>query len=274
MVEVETGERASLGRRRPYQLIIPAGLDEDQRVPLVLLLHGYGASPARLLEVLEVRALSGSREFVAAVPAGTRSPEGRRFWNATGACCNFHDLPVDDVRYLAAVIDDAVSRAPVDSQKVAVIGFSNGGFMAHRLACELDDRVDAIASIAGSTFLDPERCQPESTVTVIQIHGDRDDIVPYLGGHTLGRPNTTPHPSAVDTVSRWGEHNGCDSATPEVARRDLEPNLAGAETQVTRFPNCRAGAVELWTVRGGTHFVALHQSAIGSIYDTLAAHWP
>jgi polyhydroxybutyrate depolymerase len=258
---------------RPYELRIPPGLDRSRPAPLVIYLHGYGADGAKLRDALDVAALARDRGFVYAVPEGTKErPSGRRFWNATPACCNFAGSTVDDVAYLAAVIDDARRRAAVDSGKVFVVGFSNGGFMAHRLACELSDRIAAIASIAGASSLDESTCRPTRPVAVLQVHGDADPIVMYDGGHTLDRADLPRHPSAPDTVAAWARLDGCGPGEWVDEPIDLEADVPGAETLVFRYSGCRDAAVELWRVRGGDHFVAQGRAASERIYDFLVAH--
>lgn len=264
---------AALLAARPYRLVVPAGLDRSVPAPLIVFLHGYGASAERFAAALDVPRLAADQGFVLALPSGTRDRHGRAFWNATAACCDFDGASVDDVAYLAALIDDAASRAPVDRRRVYVVGFSNGGFMAHRLACDLSDRVAGIASIAGSiTAGEPaDRCRPAQPVTVIQVHGDADDVVAYGGGHVLGRVEVPEHASAAEAVARWARLDGCRAEPAPGGELDLEDRLAGPETVVTRYEGCRDAAVELWTVRGGSHFVAQGRRAMALIVERLEA---
>lgn len=259
----------NLLRERPYVLGVPSSISAPNKAPLVLFLHGYGASGPRLQDVLEVPRVAERERFIYAIPQGTRSALGRRFWNATPACCDFQHRGVDDVSYLAAVIADSQRRAPVDPERIYVFGFSNGGFMAHRLACELSGTITAIVSIAGMSFLDRSRCSPEGSVGVIQVHGDADEIVSYGGGHTLGRAVLPRHPSAVDSINRWVQTNGCSLEVPQRETIDLEPRIPGAETTITTYRGCRERGVELWTVAGGSHFVGLRPEAMATLFRAL-----
>jgi pimeloyl-ACP methyl ester carboxylesterase len=81
---------------------------------------------------------------------GQQDRRGHRFWSATDACCNLDGLAVDDVAYLRAVIRDVSARHAVDPRRVFIVGHSNGGFMAHRMACEASDLVAAVVSLAGA----------------------------------------------------------------------------------------------------------------------------
>ena len=173
-------------KRRPYQLIVPPGAADDQPLPVVLYLHGYGASSATFIRYLGIREMVASKRFVAIVPDGTPDSQGLRFWNASRGCCNFERKPVDDVGYLRDVLDEVARRRAIDATRVFVIGFSNGGFMAHRLACELGDRLAGIVSIAGAGRRDAAACTPKGSVSVLQIHGLSDGRVLWLGCRGTG----------------------------------------------------------------------------------------
>lgn len=253
---------AGLVDERPYLLFEPAGKPTDEPLPLVLYLHGYGGSAAHFARHVGARAVARDRGWLAAAPDGTRDAKGLRFWNASEGCCNFENRKVDDVTYLSAVIEDVARRRRVDRSRVYVVGFSNGGFMAHRLACELGDRIAGIVSIAGAGQGNPDACRPKGEVAVLQIHGDADRAVPYEGGRTLNRPEARPHPPARETVAAWASRNGCEGTPQSGEPLDLDARLPGAETQVLRFEGCRGGAAELWTVRGGNHFVATSNRAV------------
>ncbi len=185
--------------------------------------------------------MSSTESFVDVVLDGSLDVAKHRFWNATGACCDKYGAPVDDVAYVRAVPDDVMSKESIDPKRVFVFGFSNGGFFAHRLACEMSDRIAAIASMAGATRNEPARCAPTSAVSVIEIHGDADEIVPFGGGRIPFDAGMPPGalPGARATVGTWAQ---------------LDAKLAGAETTIERYAGCPAGVgVELWTVRGGKH---------------------
>ena len=95
-------------------------------------------------------------------------------------------------------------RLCVDTDRVFAAGFSNGGFMAHRLGCELADRFAAIGSVSGVLGIDS--CQPSRAVPVIQIHGTSDPIVPYGGGGLF------QYTSVDSTIAKWRSLDGCTAA--------------------------------------------------------------
>ena len=261
-----------LAQARPFLLEPAVDSKSAEPSPLILLLHGYGAPSRDLTQALGLKSRTRSEGFFFAVPDGTEDPRGLRFWNAASACCNFFGSDVDDVAYLGSLIDDVKARRNIDPARVFVVGHSNGGFMALRLACELSDRIAGIASIAGAGSDAPDSCRPGKPVAVLQIHGDQDWHVPYDGGRVLRRTSGGTHPSAAETVARWAERNGCSEKPTPADDVDLEPMIPGAETAVTRHTGCKGGAAELWAVRGGDHFVAQHPKAFDAIFDWLMAH--
>src|SRR2546426_27604 len=81
--------------------------------------------------------VSDEKTFIYAYPDGLTDVLGQRFWNATDACCDIYNKPTDDVYFATAVLADVQSSWSVDPKRIYVFGHSNGGFMAHRLACDL-----------------------------------------------------------------------------------------------------------------------------------------
>lgn len=74
------------------------------------------------------------------------------FWNATNSCCDLFHSGVDDSAYIASIIADVKSTVAVDPKRIFVVGHSNGGFMAYRMACNHAGDIAAIVSLAGATY--------------------------------------------------------------------------------------------------------------------------
>lgn len=240
--------------RGPVQVHVPSSYNPSKPAPLVLLLHGYGQGGASNLELtFDVGPLSEPMGFLYAYPQGTTNSAGAYFWNATDACCDFNGSGVDDSGYLRRLIDTIKIQLVVDEGRVYVIGVSNGGFMAYRMACDHSDAIAGIVSIKGMTFGDPTACVPVEPVNVLHIHGTRDRTIKYWGG-TL--PILDPYPGAVRSVQTWASYSGC-SLVPNTSLPplDLDLRIPGAETTIMRFGDQCApgGTAELWTVVDGEH---------------------
>lgn len=240
---------------RPYTRRVPAAYDGTRAFPLILVLHGYGAAGAPQSLYLGMNRLADTHGILLAHPDGTTDAMGRRFWNASNACCDFYRRGIDDVAYLTAVLDDMEARFRVDPQRVFVVGHSNGGFMAHRLACAIPGRVKAIASLAGAAGMPNDyACEPSAPVHVLQIHGTSDGTVLYGGGSF---PVSGAYPSAAMTTEMWAQRWGCGAFQDDPMRLDLDTGLAGADTTVSRATGCTRAGVELWTIANGAHIPAL-----------------
>jgi polyhydroxybutyrate depolymerase len=247
-------------------------LAPGERRPLLVFLHGLGGSGAEALRDPEIRALAERGRMVLVAPDGTFDRAGRRFWNAGRACCNMDEKAVNDVARLEDLISRWLERPEIDPARAYVVGFSNGGFMAHRLACLMDDRLAAVVSISGAGRAPDEACGPVSSIAVLEVHGDADPIVSYQGGRVFNDRSLASHPSAPQTFQDWAERLGCPvSSAPKVATLDLDPRLPGAETRVESYPDCTSGAAELWTVRGGNHQL-MTPALLARVGEFLAAH--
>jgi polyhydroxybutyrate depolymerase len=256
---------------RPFTIRVPKDYDPGTPAPLLVVLHGFGSTGERLARYWGVDALADAHGVLVSYPDGTANAEGRRFWNATDACCNFRHAAVDDVAYVTSIIDAAESQYNVDKTRIFVAGHSNGGFMAYKMACEMSDRVAGIVSVAGAALTDDAACKPTSPVAVLQVHGAIDSVIRMRGGTLFDLP-VPRYPATRDTVAFWAKANGC--TTPLAAHGppiDIVRGLPGAETRVEAFGGCTA-PVELWTIDGGPH-IPNFSSAFGeAIYAFLAAN--
>jgi polyhydroxybutyrate depolymerase len=256
---------------RGYELRVPASYENGTPMPLVVMLHGYSSFGVQNAAFLGLQSASERHGFLLAIPDGTVDADGNQFWNATDGCCNFDGSTVDDVGYILAVIDDASVRFDVDPRRVYLVGHSNGGFLAHRIACEHGDTIAAVVSLAGGQWKDPARCPAATPVHILQLHGTADETIAYDGGAT----ESGPYPSAHDTAATWAQKNGCAGAlAPAGAPLDLVTTLAGAETSREAYAGCpAAGAVELWTMTGGGHIPSFDVDVIAdTLWAFLSAH--
>jgi polyhydroxybutyrate depolymerase len=222
------------GQQRTYALFRPANLPASQQVPLVIAMHGYGGS-ATTFEArtgLDQSAQAGG--FAVAYPDGLTAS-----WNAGVCCGDSVGSNVDDVGFISRLIDELIAQGGVDPKRVYATGFSNGAFMAHRLACDLADKITAVASVAGG-YGSP--CHPSRPISVLEMHGTDDQVVPMLGGD-FG--SYAKFPATMTLMSQWASRDGC-SATPAATQT--------ATLRTTTWSGCRGGTiVRLDAVVGGEH---------------------
>lgn len=231
------------GLERSYIMHPPSGYDPATPAPVVLVFHGATNNANIIMNNTGLSAKADREGFIAVYLNGTSIKAERSFyWNA-GACCGTaSDTDVDDVAFVQAVLDDLSILVNLDPQRVYATGFSNGGMLAHRLACELPGRFAAIAAVSGT--LNALTCEPGEPVSVLHIHGTADPLAPYEGG---GTTTLTSFTAVLDTMDVWADLNGCDFDPVEAATgNDLLIHSV--------FENCAAGgAVELYTIVGGGH---------------------
>ncbi|MBL8918786.1 MAG: alpha/beta fold hydrolase [Myxococcaceae bacterium] len=246
---------------RAYEVRVPGQFDGATPLPMVILLHGFGVTGRVQDLVFPVSGQLDERQFLYVLPNGTADRNGKRFWNATEACCA-GSLEVDDVSFLRALVDDVKARYPVAPGKVFLVGHSNGAFMSLRLACDASDVFTGVVAVSGSTFEDATRCGAGQPVPILLAHGDRDSSVPIDG--SPGR-----YPGARETGLRFARRNGCTGTWQEGERLDLLGG-ADAETQQTLIGGCtKQGSVELWTHEGTGHLPLYDERWTARILDWL-----
>ena len=171
-------------------------------------------------------------------------------WNG-GACCgpsNGADgsAPVDDVGFVRALAAEITDLVDADQRRLYATGFSNGGFLAHRLACDAADVFAAIASVSAVNGVEPATCAPSRPVPVLQLNGTDDALVPYDGGFELAGVTDGAFASAPASAAAWAQRNGCDPSP--VADRTV-----GAATCETWSGCDRNATVALCTLGGAGH---------------------
>ncbi|HZG01647.1 MAG TPA: T9SS type A sorting domain-containing protein [Chitinophagales bacterium] len=192
------------GVQRHYRAYVPA----VTTCALVVHLHGYGSNS--FLEHLYTGYIpvADSNGFVVAFPDGLVDPLGNQSWYVGWPLQTY----ANDLGFLSDFIDSMVLAYNIDPSMVFVSGLSNGGFMAFRLACELNAKVAAIAVVSASmTPTLYNACTPETPVPAMMIHGTLDTTIPYAGS-----PSGVALGVHVDSVMRrWAVMSSCNP-TPQV----------------------------------------------------------
>ncbi len=214
------------GLQRSYRVYIPTSYDATgAAVPLVLVLHGAGGSGEITESFTGFDALADQQNFVVAYPDGYQN-----VWNDGRTGDPRISSSIDDVKFLSDVIDFLEYKLHIDAQRVYAAGYSMGGMMSYRLACELEGKLAGVASVASTMpmYLLPN-CNQTPPLPVVVFQGTDDPIIPWVG-----IPNG--YLSAAQTLGFWGNHNQCnphftidsltDTATGD-ATRVLYQTLAG-----------------------------------------------
>ena len=159
------------GIQRDYILYIPEIYDGSTAVPLVLNFHGFGSSASQQMFYGDFRDIADTEGFLLVHPEGTSSI-GDQFWNV-GFPGNSSST-IDDVGFTEALIDELATLYAIDLDRVYATGMSNGGFMSFLLACQLSEKIAAVASVTGSMTQDTfDDCNAQHPTPVLQIHGTK-----------------------------------------------------------------------------------------------------
>lgn len=227
------------GLQRGFQVHVPPSYQKGKPMPVVVMLHGGGGSGLQLeLESSRMDPIADREGFITVYPNGTGLI---RTWNGGNCCGKAVADNVDDVGFVGALLDHVESLLCTDRRRVFASGMSNGAIMSHRLACELSQRIAAIAPVAGTIGV--ANCQPTRPVPVLAIHGTSDGHVPWDGGLGCG-PSNVASTSVASTVEGWRQRNHCDTTTSAY--------LDQGDGHCTTFGNCQ-GAVVLCGVDGRGH---------------------
>jgi polyhydroxybutyrate depolymerase len=223
---------SSGGVERTAILHIPAAA-AGRRLPVVIGLHGAGGKFFESYSGFSV--LADAEDFIAVYPNPIYGENGHTSWDIAS------NLPGGgpDVQFLANLLDYLESNLCVDASRVYAAGVSNGGGLAARAACELSSRFAAIASIAGG-YKSLPTCQPGNPVSIIEVHGTSDAVVPYNGSSPNGAGAVRPW------LSMWGERDACQG----------QPTVSRIAPRVERYDwtGCAGGsAIEHIEIFGGAH---------------------
>ena len=231
----------------------------DGETPLIVSLHGYGGNSAAHAAYFPLHERVNTDGFALLLPTGTLDGEGVPFWNPTDQCCDGGKSGEDDVAYLTVLAAEAEKVR--NFGPVYFFGYSNGGFMSHHMACKGLPGLRAVASLAGTSYVDNSSCDGAPPVSVLHIHGTADDVILYEGDQSEPDPKDGGVPAfyagAEDMVKRWSRRAGCEwpEDLQSYATLDLDRYVPGSETQAFRLElGCAEGiTIELWMGEGSSH---------------------
>lgn len=173
---------------REFILYVPASYDPAKPVALVIMLHGFGGTGLSAAKETGWSAKADQESFIVLYPEASRpdplKPQNFRrnpqAWNDGSGRFHAAEKEIDDVRFLAAMLDQVSTQFKIDSDRIFVTGFSNGASMAFRVGAELSQRIAAIAPVAGTCWI--EKITPSRPISLCYITGLADSLNPIEGG--------------------------------------------------------------------------------------------
>lgn len=238
------------GLERSYRLHLPAGLEPDAPPrPLVLVLHGRGGDGASVRRRSGLDAAAERHGWIVAYPDAL---DGE--WAYAAGLPGYTGPAQDDVGFLLALRDRLAATLPVDPARVYLVGYSNGGFLTQRLACERPGAFAAYASVAAAGFAGlPQLCGERAPLALLLLHGTEDRAVPW-DGLAVRLPDGREAPFLIDvprTFAFWAARAGCEPSSRTVPA----PGAGGSRPVELRLVEaCEAGGeIVLAAVVGGDH---------------------
>ncbi|HKZ67156.1 MAG TPA: PHB depolymerase family esterase [Chitinophagaceae bacterium] len=198
------------GRARTYTLNLPPDYYNGADFSLVIALHGGGGDALQFESTSELTSKANAAQFIVVYPEGVKSTGAlaARTWNAGGCCDYARDNNIDDVNFIRQLIDKLLAGYKINPKKIYSTGHSNGGMLAYRLACEIPNKIAAIAPNGCSMAV--TQCNPSRPVPVLHMHSVLDTKVPYQGGSGSGIGTSGVYFPPIDSVlNAWSLKNTC-----------------------------------------------------------------
>ncbi|MDR3436122.1 alpha/beta fold hydrolase [Telmatospirillum sp.] len=237
------------GRERTFEMYVPP--TAPRPLPIVLILHGGKGTATLMRRYTDFDALAAKEDILAVYPQGV----GGQWNDGRPEIGNISSQSADanDVDFLLALVDNLVSHGLADPKRVYVIGISNGGMMAMRLACEHPGRIAGIAAVSANLPIGLE-CDPQTPVPALFFHGTNDKFMPFGGGDILQWANIDRGKvlSARETVALWRQIDGC-SGEPHKLRISDGSKKGGLVIDQINFDPCSGATVQQFITRGGGH---------------------
>ena len=233
----ERGEITVDNRSRSFVVYIPNAVSATEKPAVLISLHGRFGTGEQMMKFADFRPIADREKFIIVCPDGIN-----KSWNA-GLNTPAHRKDINDVKFIGQLISYAISTYHGDAKRVYITGMSNGGFLASRLACELPNRIAAIAAVGASMDKDQDY-HPTKPVPVMYIQGTKK-IRWYL--LTVLRKNENRckaaylQPCTGDILKLWIEADACGEksgnnyitlATSKMVPASLKKNITNAATGV------------------------------------------
>lgn len=231
------------GLTRKYLEYVPVSYDGTEAFPIVLCLHGLGDNMNNFFTI-GMNYVADTANFIVLTPEAVADPNYGTAWNSgasySGVVLN---SDVDDVGFLGALLDTVIANYNVSINNIFVMGFSMGGFMTNRLACELNQKFKAAASVSG-TMGASFSGTPASAIPFCHFHGTADETSAYV--------NNIYGNDAEELVDYWVNIDNCDT----VPLIDTIPDVVNDGKTVVHFTYTDGDnetGVEFYKIINGEH---------------------
>ncbi len=237
------------GKTRNFIFYSPcAGFDcTGKKLPLIFAFHGLTETSTAIKNYSQFNEIADTAGFAVIYAQGLNNSWNVGFSNSIAS-------GDDDVGFVNAMIDyvsntiTCPSCPQIDIERIYSCGMSNGGFLSYLLACQLSNKIAAIASVTGCmTHNTMAVCNPTRPVPVFHIHGTADPIVPYTGG-------ALSNSISVDSaITYWVNNNGCSGNSINTNLPDTYPS-DGTTIESISYSDCSNSSEVLhYKINDGGH---------------------
>lgn len=233
------------GNNREYRVFIPNSFSPSNSYSLVIGIHGLGDNMTAFSNAFgEFHDIADTANIIFAYPQGMSNPIGNG-WNAgAGMLGVYPSVGINDVGFINALVDTMQANYPIVVAQTYLFGFSNGGFMVQRIACEDNGRFAAIASLAGTLGNQITTCNPARKLPILHFHGTADINVGY---------NSTPFGINVDSLMHlWAINNSCDAVPNMIPVPDTKAD--GFTVEHYQYSGC-TNRLELFKIYDAAHIL-------------------
>ena len=226
------------GLTRDFIYYTPSSWNSNQQLPLLVVLHGLTQTANGIMNITDFNILAEDNNFIVCYPDGIN--------NSFNANMNVTVSTADDLGFIESLFSYFEQNMNTDPLKRYLSGFSNGGFMCHKLACESSLCFAAIATVSGNmSDTVYANCSPNNLTSVLHIHGTSDPVVNYNGGSSSGV-------SVDSTMEKWRNYLGCD-LNPVMTVMPNDNLFDFSYPEKYTYSSCGNYSLELISIIGGGH---------------------
>jgi polyhydroxybutyrate depolymerase len=225
------------GLNRTFVYYAPSSWNQSQQLPLLMLLHGLTQTGSGVMNITDFNQIAEQNNFIVCYPDGINNA-----WNAN---MNVTVSTADDKGFIETLAQHFQINFNTNPLKQYLCGFSNGGFMSHKMACESSECFAAIATVSGNmSDTTYNNCNPKFNPSVLHIHGTSDAIVSYNGSSSTGV-------SVDSTMQKWAGFLNCNSIPTSAPMPNTSSFDLSSPERIT-YSNCNS-PLELIKITGGGH---------------------
>jgi poly(3-hydroxybutyrate) depolymerase len=189
--------------KRRVLIHAPPSIDPSAEYPVVISFHGRGGNPDSWKPRL--RSLIENGDFIGVYPEGYK-----KLWSLeSNPILNY------ELEFVDEIIKKLDAYPQLSKHERYGLGTSNGAGIVNYLAIHRN-YFRAITSIATQLIQGIEPHEETQPISVLQIHGMKDNLIPYGGGYSSVGLTFI---SAEESAEVWAMHNKCGE-TPEISTTD------------------------------------------------------